>query len=445
MTKLRSLGLVLASATVLVVMLSACEQPVLTPTPSPTPTPIPTSMHIPSPTPAIATPAVRPTSSPSSAPTSESKSTGSPTPTFAPSVSLIPQSQGLYLAYWHPDDTRLYAYPSLDFALSVVKHPNLYIIDLGRNEVVPLVLANYPDHVVISPDRGYILLGGAQETEWMIINLKTTTIETYVVCCGKGDWVIESVATKERVPVQKPDSGTKVEGAALGLNGKSIVFSLSGSDSWSASLWLLDLAQAQWKRLTESANYNELPVLSPEGKKVVFWSRLFVQGSPTGPSGLRVLDVSSGKTGTLRIPEGTQSVSGIVWGASGQYLLYAAEVAQTKGGWNLYISRSDGTSCKQLTSDPGAEFNASWSKNGARVAYLVEDPSGIRKLALVDIGRKAPPNLPVGLSAPLEAAPLINASGNAVAYVTDGGIAIVKVVPPGNEGFALMEQLPDCG
>ncbi len=134
-------------------------------------------------------------------------------------------------------------------------------------------------------------------------------------------------------------------------------------------IYLLDIERGLAANLTKNKLWDGEPVLSPDGRRVVFLSL------QAGTSALFVADLD-----TLRLRRLTTDSfinEQPAWSPDGTQIVYASE----RGGErDLYVIGLDGTPPRQLTFTDGRDYAPAWSPDGTRIAYSlagVGDPGEI--------------------------------------------------------------------
>jgi TolB protein len=142
------------------------------------------------------------------------------------------------------------------------------------------------------------------------------------------------------------------------------------------SLPLTRLTAGPWDDIT--------PSVSPDGKQMAFAS------NRDGHWDLYAMDLSTGEVNRLTdTPEYDASPS---WSPDGQWLVYESyplpSGEKTGGNLDLFIRQVNAQNQNpiQLTSDPGADFDPSWSPKGRQIAF-VSNRSGENEIWLADLDK----------------------------------------------------------
>lgn len=361
--------------------------------------------------------------------------TPSPTPAVTRAPAVIPGATGVYLAFWSSDGKGVYAVTSFDFPLARLPRSGLglYSIDVEKKTLgEPVPWANL-EQLSLSPD-GRTLVAGAVG-EWAIINLETHKLETYIGLQKGGKWEIGDFGTKETKQLSAPFSAEDAKIVFL-KEGGGLVFWVANVDG----LWELDIAANRWRQLSSERVPRDV-VLDPAGNTAAF--------AEGGGGVLRVLDLISGQSRSLLMPAGAKSIMQLTWSPDGQYLLYSAQVgndpAGPEGWWNIYLSSRDGNTCKQLTDRQGAEIFSSISKNGVRIAYVLENPANVFTVFVLDLASLSTYEVSKGLPPAFSwrSQPVLNANGDAVAYATHEGVVVAWLLASPSTSPSI-SRLPDC-
>lgn len=191
---------------------------------------------------------------------------------------------------------------------------------------------------------------------------------------------------------------------ALAPDGRRLAF-VSGAGG-NADLYVLDLADGQLRRLTDSPGLDGYPSWSPDGKQLAFQSyrdstpKLYLVGADG--SGLRRLTAAQGEEsapafapdgkgvayvvklgrheaqlryapldgGAVRVlgrepAKGNESVPH--WSPDGKQLAY---VVQEGNGSHLHVMNADGSGKRILTQGAGSNSDPQWSPDGKQLLFL---------------------------------------------------------------------------
>jgi Tol biopolymer transport system component len=155
-----------------------------------------------------------------------------------------------------------------------------------------------------------------------------------------------------------------------------------GSDN----IWLLDTAEGQVQQLTNSdATLQEdiEPAWSPDGSQIAFLrhSLLGELGDPTSPSGLWLVDVSTGEEELLlEITGRLVGVQPPVWSPNGRWLAYNAPGTADTDIWVVSVEGGEPINVSNL---PGEDASISWAPS-SRELIFTNSAAGILSQYIVD-------------------------------------------------------------
>ncbi|UCF81050.1 MAG: PD40 domain-containing protein [Acidobacteriota bacterium] len=129
--------------------------------------------------------------------------------------------------------------------------------------------------------------------------------------------------------------------------GREIAF--TSDRGGSPQIYAMDAEGANVRRLSRWASYCDAPAWSPDGGRIVYTARL------EGSFHLVVLDLATGEE--VRLTEPGASHESPSWSPDGSMLAYASN---RTGRYQIYVSRSDGTRARQVTSE-GENTTPSWA------------------------------------------------------------------------------------
>jgi Tol biopolymer transport system component len=155
-------------------------------------------------------------------------------------------------------------------------------------------------------------------------------------------------------------------------DGAQIVFVNEDPATGRRSLYSFDLAGGTLSRLTENSQTNDiLPQFSPDGARVLFISQWVQEGTKQIPGTVRVLDLASGAVSQLS--DKTEYVYEASWSPDGSRIAY---VSDQGGKDRLWVMNADGSDPRLLTPDLDVVRGAAWSPDGSRIAFTDAEADG---------------------------------------------------------------------
>lgn len=132
------------------------------------------------------------------------------------------------------------------------------------------------------------------------------------------------------------------------------------------------------KRLTYSTTGEGWPAASRDGKKIAY-----VTGGVfnAATSDLAVMN-ADGSLPRVITSLGLQfsRVSRMDWSPSGKQIAIALNQSDDPDDWNIHLINVSSGAMTQLTSFPGAEAFPSWSPDGGRLAFHMNDGNGVKQI-----------------------------------------------------------------
>lgn len=186
-------------------------------------------------------------------------------------------------------------------------------------------------------------------------------------------------------------------------DGKQLLF--TAAHNGHLQIYLFDVAVGETRKLTDTHANEHQPRWSPDGKRILFTSERdgnheiyvmaadgsqpqnltrdggFDSDSAWSPDSKRVL-FGSNRRGGFRLylmnADGSgvrQAVEGVeggwtnpAWSPDGQQMLFSGYLPD--GSCQVFVANADGQGVEALTEGPGVNTFASWSRDGAYLAYL---------------------------------------------------------------------------
>jgi Tol biopolymer transport system component len=186
----------------------------------------------------------------------------------------------------------------------------------------------------------------------------------------------------------------------------SIVF--SGRSDGTDSLFEMTASGGQASKLSAGGAEERSPVYSPDGSKIVFAAT-----SEDGVSGIYVRSASGGSA--RAVVEGDGYYDYPAFSPDGSKIAYAHATGPT-GNWDLFVIDANGKHDTQLTTDPAQDWGASWSPDGARLAFT-SDRDGSSDIWIVDLASGTERN--VVSSEAHDEQPAWSPDGTKIAFTSD--------------------------
>lgn len=167
----------------------------------------------------------------------------------------------------------------------------------------------------------------------------------------------------------------------LSPDGKQILFSyLASKQEQTASICVINVDGTGRKQLSAAGSLAVAPSWSPDGKRILYTAMLLPQGGMEPSMKLHVMD-ADGKNDT-ELTDGIASA----WSADGKSILYT----QFKQGddVSLHLIGVDGTNPRQLT--PSKSALGVFSPDGKKLAYLAEGGGNQPDVFVADADGKNP-------------------------------------------------------
>jgi len=118
-------------------------------------------------------------------------------------------------------------------------------------------------------------------------------------------------------------------------------------------------------RLTDSRAQDYGPWPSPDGSRIVFFSR------PSGINHIYTMDIDG--QNVLKVPGVPGPSAGPVWSPDGSQFVF---VSFFDGDAEICTASADGTDFRQLTDNAGGDFEPTWPPDGEHIGWSGESPDG---------------------------------------------------------------------
>lgn len=148
--------------------------------------------------------------------------------------------------------------------------------------------------------------------------------------------------------------------AMAGPDNQSVIYQSDRNGNW--DIYIVDVNSGAERQLTDSAWDDVNPFWSPDADWITF------QSNRTGSWNVYLLNVSTGTEYTVTEFVGEDAIFP-AWSPNGTQLSFLSNL---NGAWDLFVSNVDGSGLEQITTDGGAG-NATWSPEGYRIAYQVDN------------------------------------------------------------------------
>jgi TolB protein len=171
---------------------------------------------------------------------------------------------------------------------------------------------------------------------------------------------------KKQTNITKHPSADRV--ATVSPNGIQILF-LSDRDHKDGEIYIMDTTGNNLKRLTTNEYFEDLPVFSPDGKKILF-SRTLAEGpDSTGKlvynSELFMMD--SDGTNEIRLTYRPGGDGGAQISPDGKKIAFHGK--SREGNYDIHIMDIDGKNIINITNDLLEDYSPFWSPDGKWIAF----------------------------------------------------------------------------
>ena len=131
---------------------------------------------------------------------------------------------------------------------------------------------------------------------------------------------------------------------------------------------------AQPRRLTSDPADDELPSVSPDGRRVAFSS------DRSGNYGIYMMDAEG--TNIKAVTAAVDQALGPAWSPDGTMLAFSGSHTNN---WDIYIVQTNGTGLRRLMTSPDFDAGPTWSPDGTRIAFHRCDSSGNYDIYVINI------------------------------------------------------------
>jgi Tol biopolymer transport system component len=235
--------------------------------------------------------------------------------------------------------------------------------------------------IVPLDDEPTVILGGRPWTAGRPVTASTTGSLAYFSAPSIKSRLTWMEASGRITPAFEIPAG-HYESVTISPDGSQAVLMRSSAPS-EASLWLADIARGSTSLFASGPGRNELPVWSPEGKRVAFAT------DRDGPQNIVVKTVGEDEEHTI-LRSAVLFKDPASWSSDGKWLVLGHVDPVT--GRNIYRMPASGGELTPLVRGPGVDRAGPVSPNGRWLAYIT-DESGRNQLYVQpfpDSGRRVP-------------------------------------------------------
>ncbi|MCL4488913.1 MAG: hypothetical protein M1570_12385 [Chloroflexi bacterium] len=154
---------------------------------------------------------------------------------------------------------------------------------------------------------------------------------------------------------------------------------------------VFDLATKQRRTITSFRNDCQDPTWSPDGKSLVYWIGNAPEqiGKEVKPAGnhLAIYSFETGEHHLLTKAAGSYDAYPS-WSPDGQWISFHRK-GQSRGEWNIWMIRPDGSELMQLTAGKVENTYPSWSPDSKQIAFqCYRRKSGTYDICAVEVANK---------------------------------------------------------
>ena len=152
--------------------------------------------------------------------------------------------------------------------------------------------------------------------------------------------------------------------AMAGPDNQHVIYQSDRNGNW--DIYIVDVKSGVETQLTEGSWNDENPFWSPWEDWITF------QSDRDGSWNIYALNVDTGNVIPVTEFVGVDSIFP-AWSPNGAKISFLSNLS---GAWDLFVSNWDGSELEQITTDGGAG-NATWSPEGYRIAYQVDNGESV--------------------------------------------------------------------
>lgn len=187
---------------------------------------------------------------------------------------------------------------------------------------------------------------------------------------GNDEIYIMSADGKKQTNISNHPSGDRV--ATVSPTGNQILF-LSDRDSKDGEIYIMDTLGNDVKRLTHNDLFEDLPVFSPDGKKIMF-TRTLVEKADSNSKTIyngEIFLMNLDGTNEVRLTNRPGGDGGAQISPDGGKIAFHGR--SSEGKLDIHIMDIDGKNIVNITNDDAEDYSPSWSPDGKWIAYTSGD------------------------------------------------------------------------
>jgi TolB protein len=187
---------------------------------------------------------------------------------------------------------------------------------------------------------------------------------------GNDEIYIMSPDGKRQTNISKHPSADRV--ATVSPNGTQILF-LSDRDHKDGEIYMMDTTGNNIKRLTTNEYFEDLPVFSPDGKKIIFTRTLrdLNDTSENATSNGEIFMMNTDGTNEAQLTYRPGGDGGAQISPDGSTIAFHGK--SSEGNYDIHLMDIDGKNITNITNDPLEDYSPFWSPDGKWIAYTKGD------------------------------------------------------------------------
>ncbi len=139
-------------------------------------------------------------------------------------------------------------------------------------------------------------------------------------------------------------------------------------------IYTMNADGTQLKNLTDTPQSDWVPVWSPDGQKIAFFS------DRDGDSEIYIMDKDG--SNLVQLTDNTGYDGTPRWSPDGTKLAFDTD--RDGGDWDIYIMNPEGSDPSPVTNNTSSDFAASWSPDGSWLVYL-SNADGDNEIFIIDV------------------------------------------------------------